>query len=217
MFYNFSELNNKDTDKLMNFQNIKYHIFPCLANANTSLSEGVMKSTWKDLIVVFRIMFQEEYAKNISVLINQYLLDKWNITECNLIEIALQNLQNSHMELKTLEAQLSELLLLSNVNDIDIKSGTTDIFVASNFSLRYGASVIMDPGKLAQIAQLIKDDFYIIPSSVHEVLCVPMHYISDREFLEGMLKDVNRTKVLPNEILEWHVYHYHRDTGEIGY
>ena len=77
--------------------------------------------------------------------------------------------------------------------------------------------MILDKEKLKLIAKRLKDDFYIIPSSVHEVLCVPIHDILDQKFLNQQLIEINRTKVLPEEILEWHIYCYHADTGKITF
>lgn len=59
-------------------------------------------------------------------------------------------------------------------------------------------------------------DFYILPSSVFEVILMP---VSDApagpESLCLTVRDVNREQVAPNEVLSDNVYLYHADTGEI--
>jgi hypothetical protein len=59
-------------------------------------------------------------------------------------------------------------------------------------------------------------DFYILPSSVFEVLLAPVAGLpADAASLCGMVQEVNRTQVLPEEVLSDCAYRYHGATGEI--
>jgi len=51
-------------------------------------------------------------------------------------------------------------------------------------------------------------DFYILPSSIHEVLIVPDNGMMDLAALENMVREVNATTVDPSEKLTDNVYHY---------
>ena len=56
----------------------------------------------------------------------------------------------------------------------------------------------------------LEDDFYVLPSSVHEVILVPDHVAGSEKELRTMVHEVNHTQVEPEEILSESVYHYDR-------
>ena len=48
------------------------------------------------------------------------------------------------------------------------------------------------PGMMDQIAEKIKDSFYVLPSSVHEQLIVPAAFVEeDSSYLDDMVEEVN--------------------------
>lgn len=59
-------------------------------------------------------------------------------------------------------------------------------------------------------------DFYILPSSVFEVILLPAVNPSPRDsaYYSGMVREVNRTQLCPEEVLADNAYLYHADTGE---
>ena len=70
-------------------------------------------------------------------------------------------------------------------------------------------------GLLSDIAAQLDSDFYIIPSSVHEVLLIPSEHIFSKKELSTMIQEVNDTQLLPEEILSDHAYYYSRSTDTI--
>ena len=59
-------------------------------------------------------------------------------------------------------------------------------------------------------------DFYILPSSVFEVILVPVGSFSNSPaYYRSMVGEVNRTQLLPDEVLSDNAYYYHAGTGEI--
>ena len=68
---------------------------------------------------------------------------------------------------------------------------------------------------LQKLAERLQDDLYIIPSSVHEVLLLPVHGRLCREEVDSMVKEVNRSVLKPQEILSDHVYIYSRVSKEV--
>ena len=71
---------------------------------------------------------------------------------------------------------------------------------------------IFYPGVMDQVGERLNGDYFILPSSVHEILVVPDDgNISFRE-LTDMVKEVNRTQVAPEDRLTDQVYHY--DTAD---
>ena len=59
-----------------------------------------------------------------------------------------------------------------------------------------------------QAAERVGGDFFILPSSIHEVLIVPDNGNMSLSDLEAMVKEVNATQVAPEDKLTDSVYHY---------
>lgn len=57
-------------------------------------------------------------------------------------------------------------------------------------------------------AERVGGDFYILPSSIHEILLVKDDETFDINRLEDMVKEVNETQVAPEDLLTDSVYHY---------
>lgn len=89
------------------------------------------------------------------------------------------------------------------------------MYVVSNTRGLYGAASILYEGVLEQCAEVMNGSFYILPSSVHEVLIMPVNGFYTELGLSDMVKEINRTQVAVEEVLSDHVYIYHRKTGKI--
>jgi hypothetical protein len=94
------------------------------------------------------------------------------------------------------------------------------MYVLTNKGGHTGAVQLLNKNALDSAADHIgTDSLIILPSSVHELIILP----ADKEEEDpGYLKDlveivrtVNDTDVLEQEILSYHVYRYSRETGEI--
>ena len=85
------------------------------------------------------------------------------------------------------------------------------MYVATNVFKMNGACILLYDGVLKKFAEKIGSDFYILPSSVHEVIFVPANGDMDARYLIQMVKEVNATEVAPDEVLSDNVYIYHAD------
>lgn len=78
------------------------------------------------------------------------------------------------------------------------------------------AAIIMADANFLQRTEIrVGNDFYILPSSVHEVLIVPKEAGMDFKDLEAMVQEVNATQVAPQDKLSDHVYQYDIETREV--
>ena len=69
-----------------------------------------------------------------------------------------------------------------------------------------GASAILYPNTLKGLYNKI-GSFYILPSSIHEVICVPDKN-ANLEVLKSTVKDANKTVVSQEEKLSDNVYYF---------
>ena len=72
----------------------------------------------------------------------------------------------------------------------------------------HGAGVLAYQDFMDQAAERVGGSFYILPSSLHEVLLVPDNGQMNLQDLEAMVREVNATQVAPEDKLTDNVYHY---------
>ena len=68
---------------------------------------------------------------------------------------------------------------------------------------------------MMDFAKKVGRNFYIIPSSIHEVILIPDTLDMDIRYMKAMVKEVNGTEVSPDEVLSDNVYRYDIDTDRI--
>lgn len=115
-------------------------------------------------------------------------------------EVFLDALSSSRENRPAIEKGLSDVM--EELSGMPVPDELNYIRVISNDTKTYGASAIM-------YAENLPREFYMIPSSVHEVMIVPADYDGiDIHGLSDMVRYVNRTEVSPEEVLSDHAYHY---------
>lgn len=82
------------------------------------------------------------------------------------------------------------------------------MYVLTNRQGVNGAACLLYPGLMESLAEKFGGDFYILPSSVNEVIIIEGKYIESEDELKDMVHMVNTEKVPEQEILSETVYHY---------
>ena len=90
-----------------------------------------------------------------------------------------------------------------------------ELYVLTNKSRMFGAACMLYPGVFQQAAREIEGDFFVLPSSVHEVLLLSPGNVFDREGLRRLVREINETQVEPYEVLSNNVYYYDSEKAEI--
>jgi len=75
----------------------------------------------------------------------------------------------------------------------------------------HGAGVLAYEDFMDKAAERVDGSFFILPSSVHEILIIPDNGQFDLHSLENMVREVNATMVDPVDKLTDNVYHYDAD------
>lgn len=212
---------NENKDKLQieadyfdDFNNIKACIVYKVINysRNYRLLKNVPHKKILDLAVVYYCLLGQREGENITALIHNSNMKKWNVTEQDLHYAAVENTP------KLLESQIRPMsAIISDVlEDCELDSRTDEMYVLTNKSRLNGASCILYENVLRHFAEQIGRDLYILPSSVHEVILLPMYEDYDKRELECMVRDVNSDGVAKDEILSDRVYTYNRKDGMIS-
>ncbi len=182
---------------------------------------------FSDMAIVFYVEVDEDSIGKGTIFIKKEYMDEWSVNIKRLYTDAMNNaMQKEQPVLEDIMTMLMELYnaRFGEEGDEDYKAvleGIRDgakergkMYVLSNQSRNNGASVITYPGMLHDIGESLGSDFYIIPSSIHEVIILPVIEDSDHGYLlSAMVKEVNETKLEPENVLSDHAYRYHRNTN----
>lgn len=89
------------------------------------------------------------------------------------------------------------------------------MYVLTNTSQQNGASVLFYPDMQKRIGEVLDKNYYVLPSSLHEVIIVPEGTGPTLKELQAMVKDANRTVVDSKEVLSDKVLFYDRERDRL--
>ena len=147
-------------------------------------------------------------------------MEYWGLTEEQLYETAIKN--SNVLEPPSIDRLTNVMADLMRAQGMDediienqLKEDDIDMYVISNTTKANGASVIVYSDALQQVAENLGSDLYILPSSIHEVLALPVGN-KDVDSLEEMVRCVNQTEVSPTEVLSDNVYKYDAESRTLS-
>lgn len=187
------------------------HVRPVLLNAewNRELLEGCPSREFLDLAAAYCLELEDADCRA-TALIKEYYLESWGITEGELWETALENLQGEEYRIKPLPEILESILGpgMGGFHDFPL------LYVLTNQRVSHGAAGILRKDLLEGFSKQIGGNFYILPSSVHETLLLADGPNIKAKELREMVQSVNREEVNKEEWLSENVYYYDREKGE---
>lgn len=194
------DLTNYDSlrDKLM------IQVIPIAGN------EGMLKTVphtdHEDISIVYRFVFNTDSLGMASTLISNQMLDHLGITKQQLHADALVNApERFPVSLRSMQEIISEMIGV----DSDLMPGEQGaMYMATCNKGMNGAGCIFYPEFMNQAAEKLGGDFFILPSSVHEVILLHDDGFMNYKDLEGMVREVNSSQVQPKDRLSNSVYHY---------
>ncbi len=178
-----------------------------------------------DLAVLFYILISNDGSGTATITIRNSMFDMWGVSEEDLFNIALINTQRlfrgSVMSMASVMMELlSDRMDEENTKEFyDMVVSDEDMvpmYVCTNTQKINGAGVLLYKDLLKEFAERVGSDFYILPSSVHETLLIPVYKEMQIEYLRSMVREVNATQVAPEEVLSDNVYIYHREDDKIS-
>lgn len=205
---------NIDIRFFTDFENVKDRICMKLIHYenNRELLQEVPHIRFLDLAVVFYYLIHVTPGENATILIHNSHLDYWDASPELLYQLATENTP------QLLPYYLDDIFsILTELNDLSCyeKERTTPLYVLTNSEKLFGAASILYPGLLSEIAARMDKDFIILPSSIHEVLLIPVPDSSDRSDYSSIIEEVNLSQLTPEEVLSCHAYYFSRKTNLI--
>ena len=122
---------------------------------------------------------------------------RWNVTKEEISRLAKEN--------------TPKLLPM----DLGILADT--MYVVTNQTRNLGAAVMLYPDTWEKVAALIGEDFYILPSSIHELILLPDKVDYERKELDELVRQVNNQCVEAEDFLSDHAYYYNAQKDRIEF
>ena len=217
-----NEVGNRfDTEQITDFAQVRDKIVPRLIGLkwNRELLEKRPHTIMDDLAVTYHVVLEQDFDGTASVPVTNELMEAWDTSTATLHELAIQNmprlLPSTFQTMSSVIGSLFTEDLPEGMNAEEAEQIMSEMmpqnetmFILSNKTKIYGAAAILDREIMETVTERIGSDFYILPSSVHELLVIPANAGMDTSTLSDMVKEVNATQVSPDERLEDHVYSY---------
>lgn len=176
---------------------------------NRDMLTNVPHIDFLDLSIIFICIVKNERKEIVgSITIQNDFLDEWGVTTNELYELAKENMKR---ELPSITMSLSELL------GIDMPEN--NLIMISNNNKNFGAAAILYDDTLERLAKQCDSDLFILPSSIHECLALPVCSADDindtAATIKGTIEDVNKTMVSEKEFLSDNLYFYSKDKNTL--
>lgn len=198
-----------DVNDITNYEQMKntlvVQVIP--TDRNAEMLADIPHKNIEDMSLVYRMQIDQNENGTSSVLITNAMLENYGVTVDQLHQDAMDAaVINNPATFRSMQEVLSDLMGMPA--DLMPPMDGPQMYVASVENSLNGAGVIAYPDFMNQVAEQVGGDFFVLPSSVHEVLVVPDDGSIDRHDLESMVREVNASEVLPKDQLSDNVYHY---------
>lgn len=175
---------------------------------NEELLRHIPYVEFLDLAVCFYYAYSGEMLGEGTILIHNSHMEHWNVRIKELMSLAQENTPRIFPgRLTPMREVLGEMLGMHEEFSAE-QGADIPLTVLTNARRIHGAACILYPGMLERIGALKKNSFYIIPSSIHEVLILEKTGLEVPEEMKKMIHEVNGQHVAAEEVLSDNLYYY---------
>lgn len=180
-------------NNILDYNWVKKHLYVGLSSAkkNWALLDELPHTIIEDLMLTAHIFFGEGNNDDYyTITVKKNMLHIWHIDEKTLFEDAMKS--------------------SPVINPVNMYSpfGTPMTCVTCDKMVVGAAAGIFYPGIFEQVAEEIDGSYYIMPSSVFEVLIIPDDGIISPKVLSEMVVSANEQELKDSEVLSDHAYYY---------
>lgn len=210
-----------DVSQLSLYENVKKKITFKLVNTekNQQMLKEVPHIPLLDLSIVFYILVDVDEKGSATIQIRNEHIENWNVNVEQLYKDAKLNVKCLiPARLMCMQHVIEKLCDISKGEEKDLLKAKFPpenkefMYILTNSIHQFGAAVLAYPNILEMASRIIGEDFYLLPSSIHEVILIPKSKSPDLKDLNEMINEVNETQVQEEEVLSDHAYYYEKNT-----
>ena len=184
-------------------------------DGNEEMLAKIPHRDFEDLAMVYRFKLEIKEAAISYVLVTDTMMEAYGVTEEQLHEDACRNMvEKDDMVIMSMDEMMESLTGIP-VSEQPWSPIPIPFYVATNQTKQFGASVMEHPDFAETAADKMGGNYFIIPSSVHELMLLPDDGCIELQAIEDMVAEVNATQVKPEQRLSNTVYHYDTETGRM--
>lgn len=176
------------------------------ADANEMLLARRPYKHFLDLAIVFYILLEQTTTGLAKIQVSNELMEIWGIDVEELYRTAMSNLP------KLLPFRLIDINrnIIGMEPDFEVPDHMPKLFAMTNTYGAGGAIACLYPGALQQVADKLKTNFVVFPSSVHEMIAAPLRSDDDVQDYKNLLLACNgdRNVVKADDLLSNQLYYY---------
>lgn len=201
-----------DMDFFRDFQKVRDRICYRLIRRqdNEPLLEDLPYVDFLDLAICFYYAYSDSRLGEGAILIHNSHMQLWNVKVQDLMRCAEKNTPGLFPgRVSSMNEILREVM---EIDQIPETGRQIPMSVLTNDRRLHGAACILYPEMLATLARKKQKGFYILPSSVHEVILLDRTEEESTSELRRMIFEINRSHVAPEEVLSDNLYYYNPGT-----
>lgn len=210
-----------DVSKLSCYEGVQKKVVFKLVNTekNRQILEEIPNIPMLDLSIVFYILVEVNDKGCATIQIRNEHMKSWDVSVEQLYTDAKLNVKRLiPARLMCMQQVMERLLDMSKECENDLlkvkfpPENKDLMYILTNSIQQFGAAALVYPNILEMAARIVGEDFYLLPSSIHEVILVPKSKSPDLKELNEMINEINETQVEEEEILGNHAYYYEKNT-----
>ncbi|MCD7818378.1 MAG: DUF5688 family protein [Lachnospiraceae bacterium] len=200
-----------DINVFLDYEKAREQIFCRIIGTiqNQEYLENIPHTDFLDMSVTYHYVINDRY----SILINNEHIQQWGISDRHLHETACRNMRRRKpYRLASMAGILKDALHLPIGSEAVGKpeEAGPEMYVLTNDQMDHAAVNIIFGDVLSEIAAKIGGDFYLLPSSIHECIVLPVSSAAggEAESLKSIVSEINENYVDAAEVLTSSVYRY---------
>lgn len=204
-----------DLPKIMKYDEIKdkLQVRICDKDWNEDLLADRAYTVHGDFAATYAINLSESDDGVTSIPVMKTMLSTWKISVEQLHNDAMTADVNRGATLMSMDELIGEMVFGKEPpknlleEDADVNDYTQGMFCLTNAGKINGASLILHEDIRKQIGEFMQSDYFILPSSIHEVLVIPDDGNFQVRDLNAMVSEINEAEVAQEERLSDKVQH----------
>ncbi len=212
-----------DLSLFTNYEVAKEHLFIRVSDAerNGEILTGLPHRRVENLAITYHIVAEIGEEGIGSTPVTNRMLNGFGITEEQLHQDALDNSPKIFPAKVEAMSSMMDKMMREDMRRAGMTEEEIDLYfenmglnepnpltIVTNEHQTNGAAVLFYPGQMEKLGETVNGDFFILPSSTHEVLILPDDGGVTYQELKAMVMEINSTQVSPEDRLADEVYHY---------
>lgn len=199
-----------DMKFFLDFDSVRPFIVHRIINTerNKDFLKDVPHVEFLDLSIVFMVIINGYVNYNNGLASITVTNSHCKIWEVGIDELVFTARQNTPRLMPATLKTMDEILMKAKAY------GSNMMVVSNNYGL-YGASAMLDKNYLRDLSDAFGDNYYILPSSIHELIVLVDDFGMHSEELKEMVRTINATMVDPEEVLSDSVYYFDRENDRL--